>query len=334
MSALHFMDLMAGNPAAVGTEEGGVLRAPLGATPNWWNTQLLAHLKGTPCGVYPLVHGSTCLPHAGGGWETIAHRHGDPQFSDQDWFVRWGCIDFDEGEEESWVHARNVNLCLREFGITSWIERSRSKGYHVWVFLQEWLPARLVREALLAACQVVDAPTKEINPKSIELAADQLGNYVRAPYPGALMEDSPFPTDRRTMVAPADGSSIPLERFVEQALASRCSGALLEPLASLYEPPKRLVRVLPAMPVGHPTDMHKRMSGLAYTIWRDGPKEDMGRGHTLFKFACVLAEEGNHTEDEMIELCLEADERWGKFHERFNGEAQVYGVVERALGRR
>lgn len=317
-----FQTLFEGNHSAVGTEEGGAYRCD--AEGFWWERQIHAHLNGgVPCGVYPMRLHQSCPTDMG-----LA----------VDWRVHWGCIDFDEGDEPSFIHARNVWLLLQQFGITAWVERSRSKGYHVFVFLDAWCPARLVREALLAACQVVDAPTKEINPKSIELAPDQLGNYVRLPYPGALMEDSPFDPERRTMVDVEEpamlGKALNLEWFVEHAMASRTSGSQLEPLQALYEPPKRIVRALPPVPVGHPTDMHKRMSGLAYTIWRDGPREDMGRGHTLFKFACILAEEGKHTEDEMIELCLEADERWGKFHERFNGEAQVYGVVERALGRR
>ena len=69
------------------------------------------HLKDSPAiGVYPLVA------------------------QDDGIKVWWGCVDFDEGIEESYIHAKNLREVLKQLGVTSWVERSRSKGFHVWVF--------------------------------------------------------------------------------------------------------------------------------------------------------------------------------------------------------
>ena len=144
-----FITLFQGNPAVIGTEEGGCDRSPHKTTADhmaWWVTQMQQHLDGGPqAGVYPMV-----------------------QTSDG-FVVHWGCIDVDEGEEASLIHASNIVTVLRKFGVTGWIERSRSKGYHVWVFAQDWVPAQLMRHALLAAAQIAQAPTREINPKQSTL---------------------------------------------------------------------------------------------------------------------------------------------------------------------
>jgi hypothetical protein len=305
-----FATLFHGSSFGYGTEEGGCDKDVAKS----YYERIIDHLEGTvPMGVYPLVHNTT------------------------EWVVGWGCVDFDEGEEASLAYARNVAGVIDAVGGKAWIERSRSKGYHVWLFLDGWFPAVLVREALLGACQVVDAPTKEINPKSVSLNEGQLGNYVRLPYPGALMDDNAgFPRDRRVVIEsdpeawPLAGSGLSVEWFVNEALRTRSGQAVLEALQGMYEPPKRIVPAPP--PVGDTGDMHKRMSGLAYTIWKDGPRQDAGRGHTLFKLACVLAEAGHHTEGEAFALCIEADQRWGKFHHRANGEATIEKMVAKAYG--
>ena len=113
-----------------------------------------------PIGVYPL------LP-------AVANVHS----------VYWGCVDFDEGEEASLIHAENLELVLNRAQIKGWVERSRSKGYHVWVFFQEAMRATDVRNGLLAACGIVAAPVKEVNPKQTELTGKGWGNGVRLPYP-------------------------------------------------------------------------------------------------------------------------------------------------------
>lgn len=292
----QFKLLFAGRTDAVGTEEGGCQRLPgEWVWREWaWERAMDHHLtRQVPIGVYPMV----------------PEPHGDG------YVVRWGCIDFDEGEEASWVHACNVRLVFEALDITAWVERSRSKGYHVWTFYRDWVPAELARTAQLAACQIAQAPTREVNPKQTQLRPGKLGNYVRLPYPGALSVQG-MPDPMRRVMVHEDGSMWPLDAFLQEATEARLDASDLLALAELYkEPPKPKPK-----PVPHRTrsvmygSSESRMTGLAFTIWREGPREGAPRHRTLYALANALAEGGRHTYDEALELMMDADERWGKFH--------------------
>lgn len=316
-------DLFRGRTDAVGTDEGGCMRiewhgANHPAVPDHMLFDLTAsHLDGliraggpvsvrsTGIGVYPLMDDNT---------------------------VRWGCVDFDEGDQESWVHAVNLSKALKACDITSWIERSRSKGYHVWVFLTEWCDASLVREALLAACQIVDAPTKEINPKQTDVSSlgAGFGNYVRLPYKDWLVAEEPRPS--RQVMVDANGQPIPLDTFLQEASRARVDPSALEPLAALYEPPKKFTPPPADWKIDTDQDAVRRMTGKTFVVWRDGPLEGTGRGHTLYKLACLLREDGRHTFAEAFELVRDADLRWGKFHDRADCEVRLQQTIERAWG--
>jgi len=295
--AAEFAELFMGRFDAYGAEEGGCIYAPGGD----WNDYLLRvqrHLDGTePLGVYPQVDG---------GW------------------VRWGCVDFDEGDEISWVHAQNLRQILSALCVVAWVERSRSKGYHVWVFLDEWVPARSMRHALLAACQVAGAPTKEVNPKQLDLAPGQVGNYVRLPYPGGRA------VDRRVMVD-GYGAPVPLDTFLHEAAGGGCDLEALEDLAALYQPP-----VKTALPVPDKRPMYThgtaltRVDGLCKTIIEEGPLEGSDRSGTLYKLAVNLWGQQDLTNDERLDLLVLADERWGKFMRRPNGRDELQRMLERA----
>ncbi len=323
-----FYELFQGNLWAYGTEEGGCARIdnPTDTPALRMRDLMELHLRGdaSQCiagegmGIYPMVEMAPIPSPAG-------------STSGFQWRVHWGCIDFDEGDEESWVHAKNVHLVLQTFGITAWIERSRSKGYHVWVFLQDWTDAGLVRRALLAACQIVEAPTKEINPKQEELAQGQLGNYVRLPYPGYLKREHSTSPTRRVMYAPTGDGTVPLEHFVRMALDTRASSAALEKLASYYKPPVVPLRERAWGGLqeqrGEPI---ARLMGKAKIIFEQGPIDNKFRGHTLFKFACILFEDGRHTRDEAYDLIEDADHRWGKFFERPDKARYYTAILDKA----
>lgn len=278
-----FCELFQGRTDAYGTEEGGCVRVqgdPAGA----WPAGVRDHLDlggEFSIGVYPMV----------------------------DDHVHWGCIDFDEGEEESWAHAVNVQKVLEQFGVTAWVERSRSKGYHVWVFVGMWVPASTMRKALLAACQIVEAPTKEINPKQETLGDGQLGNYIRLPYPGWANHDHEPSSTRRTVIE--DGRSLWPDEFAERALPTRCASKDLEPLVELYQPPKQHGTYVPVLPGSRDT-LTDRMGGMAWTIWNDGPYPGGDRSTALTKLAHRIREDGMHTYQEALELLADANARWGK----------------------
>ena len=304
----QFCELFQGNASAIGLEVGGAHRLREGDT---LAEEIEMHLtgRGDPIGVYPMVGHST--------------------WNDMTWKVHWGCIDFDEGEQESWLHAKNVHLALQTFGVSGWIERSRSKGYHVWVFLQQWTEAWLVRRALLAACQIVEAPTKEINPKQESLEEGQLGNYVRLPYPGALGGKATLTLGRRVMVA-GNGEPVHLDGFVKLAHVQRTDVAALEKLASYWKPPAKPLRTRNWDSLPFDGEAVDRLVGKARMIWEDGPLEGSDRSDTLYKLAMYLKEDGRHTREEAFDLLVDADARWGKFSDRPDRDQRLDDLLDKA----
>ena len=144
----QFMALFGGNTAAYGSEQGGCVRRAL--TPDVYERHLI---DAEPIGVYPMLH------HEG------------------EWLVRWGCIDLDvraahkrrwdyDTSHDAFVAAQNLVTALGVMQIRAWVERTKSNGYHVWVFANDWVPAVHMRRTLLVACSLVDVPPTEVNPKS------------------------------------------------------------------------------------------------------------------------------------------------------------------------
>lgn len=324
-----FIALFDGRREAVGTEQGGCLRVADDFRGGTFESMVADHLtEGGECaiGVYPLV----CR-------------------DEKHWVVHWGCVDFDEGEEASWVHARNLQKVLAKVGVTGWIERSRSKGYHVWVFAErgEWVPAATVRRGLLVACQIAGAPTKEINPKA-EGHEDPsfLGNYVRLPYPGwlGMASREQLEMDRRVVVDPDHKrvkygleSSVKhgLEWFVLDAHFRAGLSGLVK-LAAHWKPPVRRSDIperdgeLPELDDG----IVRRMGGLAYTIWKDGVLEGHDRSGTIYKLGLQLYEDGNHTFDECVAILKDADERViGKYVGRRDADSRYEQIMEKVWGR-
>lgn len=300
-----FGDLFVGRDDVYGSEHGSCIEG----LPIYDN-----HLHGDgPIGIYPLV-------------ET---RPGTT--NDGVWYVHWGCVDFDEGEDDSWVYAQNLRLVLETFGVTGWVERSRSKGYHVWVFLETWMPAEVVREALLAATQIAGAPTKEINPKQTWLAPEKkgYGNYVRLPYP----KDRNW--ERRCMIRP-NGALVTLKDFVADARANRAGIAELEHLQQLYVPPTKSKPPLVVNPVDLTGDVMKRLDGLSFTILTKGPKERLDgspgdRSEALFAMANSMLRGGTVSREEAWELMIQGDLAWGKFLAR-GDEAELLRTFEKVWG--
>jgi hypothetical protein len=256
--------------------------------------------------------------------------------------VNWGCVDFDEGEEESLKHARNLQALLGKFGMTAWVERSRSKGYHVWVFGDVWMSAASVRRGLLVATHAVGAPTREINPKS-EGSNDLefLGNYVRLPYPGWCNGDDCSYV--RRVVINEDGTYISVLNFVDDAIRNRGWGRI-DKLASRWTPP--VSTMSPRHDSGHPEselgdlqgealeDALRRVSPSIKGILNDGPIGTRDRSSTLYWLANALYEHGRHSYTEIVGLLMWADCRWGKYHSRNDFERRITEMVDKAWNNR
>lgn len=162
---LKFQELFQGNPNAYGSDTGSAIWSPV-STETFHN-----HLLGLePIGIYPIVHTPTNMLQ-----------------------VRWGCCDIDTGD---WSEAFMLATALRGMGLKPHVERSRSKGWHIWVFVDDPVSAMEMRRCLKVAYAAIDLPAKEANPKQENLGANQLGNYVRLPYKAGLLLDP----ERQTMM--------------------------------------------------------------------------------------------------------------------------------------
>jgi hypothetical protein len=120
---------------------------------------ILAHLTGKqPYGVYLLVNNKTLA---------IA-------------------VDFDTNNK---LPSMEFVGQAKHYGITAYIESSKSKGYHVWIFFDEKgvlaFKARLVVRNIL---DDIEQPDTEVFPKQDVLDSQiQYGNFINAPLFGALV---------------------------------------------------------------------------------------------------------------------------------------------------
>lgn len=77
----------------------------------------------------------------------------------------------------------------RHYQLHAYIERSKSKGYHAWVFFAEsGVPAAKARLVIQHILQEMEYPVPEIFPKQDSLNTQiQFGNFINAPLFGALV---------------------------------------------------------------------------------------------------------------------------------------------------
>jgi hypothetical protein len=290
----QFARLFYGRGDVYGSNEGGCVKRPL------TKEVLLGHFADAPIGVYPMIQ-----------------RNGE-------WKVAWGCVDFDTADAHE--HAFRLYNALAEAGITSWVERSRSKGYHVWVFPSAVVPAEIMRYALIVACQVAEVPTTEVNPKQVTLKDGQYGNYVRLPYARLDTDDE---TTNRQRIITTDDQPIPFSEFVASATSQRTPVELLERIASYYQPPAATEQ--PTGDYEYDATLDEAMSVLSplgKVIWRDGPLQGKDRSTTLAKLGHECVRSGLNPSQTRT-VIRTADQRWGKYHMRPNGELEIDKLVVR-----
>ena len=227
------------------------------------------------------------------------------------WMVNWGAVDLDDGDISD-VHANNLQKLLTKMGIVSWKEPSRSKGYHVWVYLQAPMAASLVRKALIGACRIVDVPVREVYPKQESLEKDSIGNSLRLPYPGG----------RTPGKQEVEGYS--WQKFAKEALENRTLPATLRKLLPLHAAtePKKLKYV------DRGFRLDGEFLGLAKELWEKSEYED--RSKALFGFATSLIWQ-EFTFEATLDWVRRFDDRLEKFTDRPDRERQLRNLVERAV---
>jgi len=95
-------------------------------------------------------------------------------------------VDFDD---DSIFYPMEFIARAKHYSILAYIEKSKSKGYHVWMFFEEQgiiaHKARLITHHILSE---IDQPNIEIFPKHDELnTSTHYGNFINAPLFGALV---------------------------------------------------------------------------------------------------------------------------------------------------
>ncbi len=326
-----FLHLFEGFPYAFGTDSGGC---------SWRSVnyeQIERHIDGNEMiGIYPMVYDPHKVHHGPAGF--ITDENNRPVYQDMQaslWHCKWGAIDIDEGED-SLIYAENVVTVLQALDITAWIERSRSKGCHVWIFAEDWVQATTMRRAMLAALQLCQAEYDAVYPKQNELQGPP-GNYMRLPYGGKRPEG-------RQVVLDSNGEPLEMYDFLLEAGQSRVSVSALEVAANLWKPP---VENLPPERTYNRTPLMQmdgtRLRGIARRMWDDGPhpfyaQSGAGKGRHGFlnRFARAMWEAG-YAQSDIVAWTTKLDSQLGtwysegpKFQGRPDAQRQIENVVSRA----
>jgi hypothetical protein len=178
---------------------------------------VIGHLAGDGgIGIYPLEGGNRC---------------------------KWICSDFDTAEAEklAWQYAKGWEY----YGIQAWVETSKSKGYHVWVFADDWMSGTIARRAGLWVHELAGVEAVELNPKQELLEEGGYGNTVRLPYPGGLSGDGRDNMRfldanglcRQTVYQQPAHHPLLFSDWVYQAHEMRTPVNQLQRLAAMWQPP-------------------------------------------------------------------------------------------------
>ena len=144
-----FRSVFQGREDAYGLETDG---GPIAVREKLSDEIILDHLNGKKrIGVYPLLHGG---------------------------LINLAVIDLDEREQEK--VNRICTPCLENHLFPS-VEKSKSKGFHIWFFFNKPVSAKAVRKSLLKILKDIGVDC-EVFPKQNSLTSDNgLGNFVFLP---------------------------------------------------------------------------------------------------------------------------------------------------------
>lgn len=94
----------------------------------------------------------------------------------------WSALDFDDDDYQKAVDAARAYAL---FDASPWVERSRRKGWHVWIFHAEPVPLAVARSAGLGVLNLLEMDLKtEVYPKQSKIQGLKYGNFLRTPYAG------------------------------------------------------------------------------------------------------------------------------------------------------
>lgn len=237
----------------------------------------------------------------------------------------WGCVDIDGTKgapewEELWETANRLAAALAYKRVKGWTEQT-ANGIHVWVFPDTpSVPARTMRRALLAACEVIGYRPKEVNPKQELLEDGRIGNYVRLPYYGYFADGMPH--DRYIV---EEGEAMDLEEFLLLSDHSLVSTATLEDMARLWVPPETATIDLEGDINAAVNNLVPMLPSLAYKIWTEGHL-GTDRSHAMVKF-CLELRNDQWQPAYTLKMLRALDGKLGKFVDRHDREEQLNKIV-------
>ena len=242
----------------------------------------------------------------------------------------WGCCDIDTGD---WTEAYALATALKSMGMVPHIERSRSKGWHVWVFPDAPVTAKAMRRSLKVAYAAIELPAKEANPKQEQLKPGQVGNYVRLPYKGAF--NNAGNQWRQCFMAgwdaENDGHPVPASDWLyewDMSFATPC--IMVDEWAARWKEPTRKVIVdLEKLDDTELAKVVSRLPGDLKLFVQNGPVSDRSAG--LVALAYKLRSQG-YTAKEIYSIIEVADMLWGnKYADRPDGQKWLIDIVERVV---
>ena len=277
-------------------------------------------------GVRPMLHPEGApVPAAGGEYQAVVAGHlddGEPigvyplRRDNGEWVVHWLAVDLDEGDD-SFVHACNLQAMLSKLGVVSFIEASRSKGYHLWVYLTGPVSATVGRRAMIGACRLVDVPTREVYPKQTELHGKGFGNCLRLPFPGGRSEG-------RQCVVSAEHVELPFAQYLSEAWGQRTHRTLIRQMLPLYDStqPKNKVELRRA------ERSDEEFGWLARDVWNQTSWEDRSKAMMVFTGSLIRQGYGDAA---ILDLLYRLDERMGKFLNRPDRDKRLREMLEVTL---
>lgn len=291
------LEIFGGRMDAYGGDDGLAIRRPV-------THQLVKnHLEGsTGIGIYPI-------------WRS----------DDDRLMVKWGCCDIDTG---NWDEAYSLTVALNAMNMHPHVERSRSKGWHVWVFAEKPVEARQMRRALKVAYAAIDLPAKEANPKQETLRENQLGNYVRLPFKGNLLGHTTRQVMMRDWSATGDGEPIGCRDWFYE-FEHRTAVETIAHWASRWREPERTkLNTVDEIDDAEFEVLVKNLPGDLFLFVKNGPQHDRSGGLVALAFKLKAA---GYSPTEIFHFVELADRRWGKYTTRVNRDEFLMDIVERVL---
>jgi len=193
--------------------------------------------------------------------------------------IRALAADFDDGDlnpPKSFVeHARSL-------GIAACIERSKCKGYHVWMFFDPRgvvaSKARMVARHIL---EEVGCPNTEVFPKQDRLESSQSGNFINAPLFGRLVRSG-----RTVFVDPDDPRRALRDQWAFLSTIQRTPESVLDDIIELNDLTAQLPRQVTARQEPGPRQVSRGLPPCVRRILVEGV--DIYQRVTCFRVAVAL----------------------------------------------